>query len=298
MTDVPILARPLPFRLIIDEAIRLGRPHFKTVLLGIGIPMGLALALPVVGQTVLFSTFTSGPGPSGGFRAASGPLLMFLGMGVAMLVQATGTSALMAVATDAAAGRPVRVGRSWAFVFKPRVFLTTLTVGVAAVLGLMCCIAPGLYVMLIQGFVCPVMLEEGLRGGAAMSRSSDLTSYNPRGELDQDPRLKVFLVIFVGWLVGSAAGMAVSLPLVLLQQFVMFREMAAGQNVEPGALMARVAWLQVPSNVVGGMLRAAVHLFTSCGLALLYFDTKARKEGVDLAAAVERIIAARRRPSA
>ena len=54
--------------------------------------------------------------------------------------------------------------------------------------------------------------------------------------------------------------------------------------------MARLTWFQVPSQILAMLTSTAVHLYVCFGLALLYVDVKRRREGVDLEAAVARLV--------
>jgi hypothetical protein len=119
-----------------------------------------------------------------------------------------------------------------------------------------------------------------------MQRSGDLTSYNPQRDWGSDPRVKVFLVIFVAWICSYIASVVVQLPVLSVQWIYMWREMAAGRRPDPTALMLKLTWLQVPSQMLGMLVHTAVNLYVSVGLALLYFDVRRRREGADLEAGI------------
>ena len=58
-----------------------------------------------------------------------------------------------------------------------------------------------------------------------------------------------------------------------------------------GNLMAGLTWVQVPTGALAAMAQAAVQLYVSFGLVLLFFDTRRRKEGSDLESAIEGLAA-------
>jgi hypothetical protein len=205
---------------------------------------------------------------------------------------------LLGAAVDAVAQRPVEMGRAWLAMVRPRTLGTLFLIATATALGFTCCVLPGIYLGLLFSFTVPVMVDEGLFGTTAMRRSADLARYNPQRAFDADPRFKVFVIVFVGFLLGYAISMLVQLPLIVVQQVMMAREIAGGRRMDPAAVMARMSLLQVPAQVLGMLTNTAVHLYVSFGLALLYVDVKRRREGSDLEAAVEQIVRSHLGPAA
>jgi uncharacterized membrane protein len=284
----------LPFRVLLDEAVRHARRHFRRIYPAVAIPLALASAgLPLA--QLLFLRHMPSPGqvepnPTAmiqGFGLFMGVMLIWLG------VYTLAYGALLAAVVDAVAGREVSMGRAWRLMLRPRVLATLALAGLVVGLGFLFCLLPGLYLALLLSLVLPVMVEEGVFGTRALGRSAALTSYNPRRQLDADPRLKVFLIFFVGALLGYVVNMVVQLPFLVLQQVMMFRDVAAGNRPDPVALMARLAWLQVPSQVLGMLVNVAIQLYVGFGLCLLFFDVKQRKEGLDLEHAVARLVEGR-----
>ena len=103
----------------------------------------------------------------------------------------------------------------------------------------------------------------------------------------------VFVVMFVAGLLGYAANMMVQLPFMVVQQVVLMRQVMGGGRPDPARMMQTMMLLQVPSQVLTALVNAAVHLYSSFGLALLFFDVRQRKEGLDLEVAVARLAASR-----
>jgi hypothetical protein len=214
-------------------------------------------------------------------------------MVVWLAVYYLGYGALLVGAMDALAQRPISMRRAWRLMLRPRVFGTLLLAGLAAGLGMMLCVVPGIYLGLLFSLTIPVMVEEGLFGTAAMRRSAELTRYNPQRDLDADPRFKAFVILFVGTLLGWVVGMLVQLPMIVVQEVLMLREVAGGQRPDPGRVMAQLTWIQVPSQMLTMLTQTAIHLYICFGLGLLFFDVKGRKEGLDLEAAVARLVESR-----
>lgn len=291
MTTAPPPAQPLPFRLLLDEAVRQARRHFRRIYPAVAIPLALLAGLLPLSQWLFFRALTtagrSGPTPGAMMRGMAGFWLVML---VYMAVYWLGYLVLFASAVDALAQRPLSMGDAWVRMLRPRVFGTLLLSAVVTGLGFLACILPGIYLGLLLSLTLPVIVDDGLWGTAAMRRSAELTRYNPQRALDADPRFKVFVIVFLGTLLGYVIGTLVQLPMIVVQQVMMLRETAGGRHTDPTAMMTRLTWLQVPSQILGVLTSTAVHLYVCFGLALLYVDVKRRREGVDLEAAVAQLV--------
>jgi hypothetical protein len=292
MTTSPIVAA-LPFRQMLDEAVRQARRHFRRIYLAVAIPMALAAGLVPLAQAAFFRTALSS---AGGGRVTNMPQVA-LGVGLfaaamitLVVVSALSYGAMFVAATDALSGREVSMARAWRTMLRARIFGTVVLVGAAVGVGSVFCLLPGLYLGLLFAFTVPVMVEEARFGTAAMRRSSELARYNPHRHFDADPRLHVFLTLVVGAMLGYAISFAVQLPVMVLQQFIVMRDVAGGQRPDPAQLMVRMTWLQVPAQMIGMFTQCAVYLYICFGLALLFFDVRRRKEGLDLEEAVAGLV--------
>jgi len=283
------LSQPLPFRVLLDEAVRQSRRHIKRMYPAVAFPVALAAAAIPIAQGYMMQAVPEQGGPR--FP------LSVVGFGAVMvaylLVYYLGYGALFAAAVDALGQRPISMRRAWGLMLRPRIFGTLILLTLAAGLGMVMCLVPGIYLGLLFSLTIPVMVEEGVFGVAALRRSAELTRYNPQRELDGDPRLKVFVIILVGTLLGWVVGMLIQLPMIVIQQVLMLRDVAGGQRPDPARLMAKLMWLQVPSQMLGMLTQTAIHLYMCFGLGLLFFDVKGRKEGLDLEAAVARLVESR-----
>jgi hypothetical protein len=275
----------------LDEAVRRGRRHFRQVFLPVALPLGFVAGLVPLMQVRWMRGFMRA-GPPADVNAFFGEFALFMG-GILLFAGVTvlGHTAFLVAAVDAVAGRAVSMGRAWTAMLDPRAFGTLVLNWLAVMLGCCLCLLPGLYVVLLQAMLIPVIVEERRFGPGALARSAELTRYNPRRTLAADPRLQVFLVLFVGFLLNYAVGFAIQLPAMVVQQVMMFRGISAGREMDPVDLMAGLAWIQVPTGVLAAMGQAAVQIYVSFGLALLFFDLKRRKEGADLEAAIEGLAA-------
>jgi hypothetical protein len=290
----PTLLPPsLPFRQILDEAVRQARRHFRRIYPYVAIPLVLvAGSVPLAQGLVYRDAFggAAGQTPPAFARLMARMGLFGLAMFAFMVVYALSYGAMFAAATDALAGREISMRRSWGLMARPRVFGTLVLLGLAVTVGFVFCVLPGLYLGLIYAFTVPVIVAESRFGTAALSRSAELARYNPQRKFDSDPRLHVFMTVMVGTMLGYMINLLVQLPFIVYQQFVVFHDMAGAQKADPGEMMARLTWVQVPAQMLGMLTNTAVHLYVCFGLALLFFDLKSRKEGLDLEAAVASLV--------
>lgn len=289
---VSSLEQPVPLRILLDEAARLGRRHFTRIFLPVAVPVAAAQVLMVVVQVRFMGSMAGGGDPAPA-QVFTGLADFFAAILLFLAVYSLGYGAMGAAAVDAAAGRELHLGRSWRFVLRPRVVATLFTMGLAISAGMMCCFLPGLWLLLLLGFALPAMVEEGEVLAGAWRRSSQLTRYNPQRRLAASPMLKIFVFLVVGMILSYAVSLVVQMPLIVAQQFLVFREAASGA-ADPETLLydPRWLWLQVPSTAIGSLAQSAVVLYLSFGMALLYFDVRRRREGLDLEAALDELLGA------
>jgi hypothetical protein len=283
-TQVPGLAEPMPFRVILDESMVRVRRHWKAVYLPVAVPMALAAGLMPLAQALLMN-------PAAMSRMTPGELLprFALFLVVVFLFVATyvaAQTALLAAVTDAIAGRELHMGRAWRFAAHPRTLLTLLLSWLLTIGGFLLCILPGIYVVLVLSILVPVMREEGLAWGAALKRTADLQGYNPHGNFANSPKVQVLVILLVGALIAYVVSFVAQFPFIAAQWVLMFRNVASGERPDPEAMMAGLVWLQVPAGIAGALAQVAVQLYVCFGLVLHYVDVRNRKEGGDLEAAI------------
>ena len=285
------LDEPLTAHALLDGAMKQARRHFRVIFPPVGIPLALSAACIPLVQGFWFrnlADFEKGPANLPLFLLGMGGFVVVILVFVALNI--LGYAALIAGATDAGAGRPVSMTRAWLAVVRPQPLFTLVIAALAVFAGFVCCILPGLYVGILFSLVVPVMVEEGKLWGDALGRSASLIQYNPRRELADDPRVRAFLIVFVGMLLGYAVSFIIQMPLIVVQQVLVMRELAGGERTDPLTVMSMLTWVQVPTTALATLAQVAVNLYVGFGLALLYFDVRRRQEGLDLQSAVDGLV--------
>jgi hypothetical protein len=273
---------PMPFRFLLDEAVWQARRHFRAIYPGVAIPVTILATTVATLQALWFSRLQENLGTLGT------PFLnpAYLGL---ILVYSTllmiAYNTLQVAAFDAAAGRPVDVRRAWLFTLRGRVLGTLILWYAATLISMFCCCLPALAVVPLLVFVPAVMVDEGRFGFQAFARSARLTGYFPRGKWWESPLVKALLLLFVGVLLVYLMSLLVSLPFQVPMYIGMFRKAAAGEDIVQG--VSSWVWLQVPAQFLSSLVSTAVYLYVCFGVALLFHDTRGRREGSDLRAEIE-----------
>jgi hypothetical protein len=278
------LTGPMPFRLILDEAIRQARRHFRAIYPSVAIPVAVVTTAMAVAQAFFFSNITESAGAMPLFWSPGMILLMLANMAILFVA----FNAMQVAAVDALSGRPVDMKRAWRFTVQLRVLGTLFLNFAATLLSFVLCCFPVLYVAPMLALVPPVMVEEGRFGGEALSRSAELTRHNPDRRFLETPLVKVFLFLLVGILLSYAVGMVVALPFQIPMWIDMFRSAAQGEEVLVQRMPTWI-WLQTPAQFLNALASTAVHLYVCFGIALLFFDARARKEGSDLRSEIDSV---------
>lgn len=276
---------PMPFRLLIDEAIRQARRHFRTLYLPVAIPVAVLATLVAVAQALWFPGVLSNPTNSLGMLPGI-YLLLFIYLGIVMVAY----MALQVGVIDALNGRAVDMKRAWGFAIQGRVLGTLILWYAATVASVLCCCLPVLYVGPLLSFVSPIMADEGRFGTEALRRSAELANYDPGHGFFERPIWKVLLFLFIGVLISYLLGLLVALPFQIPMYIDVFRQAASGGDTIPN--MARWVWLQVPAQFLNAMVSTAVYVYMAFGIALLFYDTRGRKEGVDLRSEIDEVFGA------
>jgi hypothetical protein len=279
------LDEPLPFRVLLDEAVRRARPHFFGIL-------GPAVLPPALLAAVIPFLQASAMGPALAAGKPFSEVLPYLPAFAGILILAIGiwvlTSLTVLVAgTECVTRGTLDMGRAWRTALQPGVLGTYLLKGMGVGLGMLFCLLPGFYLSLAWGLCVPVVVAEGLRGSGALRRSHELLRHNPGRRLGRDPRVKLFVLYLTGALIGWTVNMVVSMPFAIVQQVVMFRQIASGAHPDPAAMMADMAWLQAPQGVLNALVQISVQIYMAFGLALFFQDLRGRREGLDLEAAID-----------
>lgn len=190
--------------------------------------------------------------------SASDVALIVVGL-LGLFGQLLATGSVFKLQLDAYLGRPHEIRESLAFAFARHRLLSLLWVGVIATLmvivGLILLIIPGVYMFVAVSVAVPVLLLEGQRGMAAISRSMTLVS----GRWWQTfGRLLVGLIMYVVavFAIGAIAG-----------------AIAHGTS--------NVTLYEVINGLVGAVISIVLAPFIAALVTVVYIDLRVRKEGVD-----------------
>lgn len=283
-TPPPLPAGPMPFGTILDEAMRLVRQNIRTMYPPVAIPLALISGATGVLQALWFQRL-SGEGVSEAPTFSIETVVMAL---VGAVAAGIGTVALQKAAVDIVAGRPLDMKASWRFAVQPAVLGTLLLLALAIIGSAVACFFPVLYVAPLLSLAAPVMADENLFGTKALSRSAELTRYNPQNRFLETPLVKALGLMIVIVMMSYAVAFIVVIPFQIPMYVDIFRKAAAGQEPTMG-VMSKWMWLQVPSQILQMLATVAVYVYSAFGYALLFFDARNRKEGSDLAAQINSV---------
>ena len=298
MTERPVTPNrsgPMPFAMLLDEAMRRTRRSFRAIYPAVAIPLALLATLTNVIQILWLQHRATESGAGASFLG--NPFLSlpaFVMPIVQGLLLGIGLIALQQAAVDATAGRPIDLQKAWRFAVRPAVLGTLFLELVACAIAFLACIFPVFYVVPLLSLVPAVMVEERIFGLAALSRSAELTRYNPRKLLLESPIVKAFALLLVVTVISYVVAFLVTLPFQIPMLISIFRHAAAGKD--PSLVLATMPkwlWFQIPAQILQTLATVAIYLYSAFGYALLFFDTRGRKEGSDLAAEIHSVFGPR-----
>lgn len=288
MIDNPyVQPAPMPFRVLIDEAVRYARRYFRSIYPAVAIPVAILAVLASSIQAIWIGNLAGSVDSANPLDMAGGCVGLFVALllGIAM---GFGYTALYVAAIDVLAGRPVDMRRAWIFPFRPAVLGTNILTGLAIMAAFIACILPGFYVLPLLSFVLPVMVTEARYGTDAMSRSAELTKWSPTGRILDSALAKALLLLILMIALSYVLAALVAIPFQLPMYIDMFRNAAAGE--EPSLdRMGLYMWLQVPAQLLSALINTALYLYMGFCSAMLFADTRGRKEGTDLKTAFDQV---------
>jgi hypothetical protein len=280
----------MPVTLLLDEALRQTRAHFRAIFPAVGVPVALVTTVFAVFQAFSIQGLMAG----GDLVRMWSPQIILSAFGLGIFAALAYVAGQVA-ALDALAGRPVDMKRAWAFAVRPKVWGTCLLSGLIIILSFVLCILPVFYVAPLLSFVVPAMVEEGRFGWASLSRSAELARFNPSRQIGESPIVKLLLLMLVTTLLSYVAGLVVALPFQLPMFIDLFRKTMSGQEDVTG-VMARWVWLQIPAQLLSALARMAIYIYSAFGTALLYSDVRGRMEGSDLRPEIDALFPASAAP--
>jgi hypothetical protein len=274
----------MPFTRLLDEAMRLVRRNFRAMYPSVAIPLAVMAAISGVLQALLMQNMTTENIGLGQVGFTCGTYVVML---VQIFVMLVGFVALQKAAVDVAAGRPIDMKGSWRFATRSSVLGTLMLQGLAIAGSTLACVVPVFYVAPLLSLVGAIMAAENIFGAKALSRSSELTRYNPQNRFLKTPLVKALGLIVVTAVISYALAFVVVLPFQIPMYWDIFKQAASGE--EPMGAMAKWLWIQIPSQILQMLASVAVYTYSSFGYALLFFDARNRKEGSDLAAEINTV---------
>jgi len=233
------------------------------------------------------------PFGGGGTVAPPSPsVLTFLVIYGASFVMVAGTT-VSYVATYSATrrlldGEPLGIAASYREALSPRNLVTVFLASLITLVGMCCCLAPGVIALIYFVFTIPILCEGTLWGWPAIERSYRLVRYNPAREFVKSTSLKVFLLFLIMGAISYAITFLVSLPTIVLAMMTTFRAASKGFTGFP-------AWWPVLGAVQGVVTTIATSFVAIYGAAvftMLYRDTRERMEGSSLEQALMQRLAA------
>lgn len=265
--------RPLSVGEVIDTAFRIYRTRFRDLILAVAVCSVPLVALQVLVNLSVTSETTfeqrgnvliSRTGPSNG---------VLLGVFAAtILISALSTAIAQGASIRIIADQYLGSETSWrdslrfALSKLVKIFATSILVWIIALIGLVACVLPGIYLWIALAVAIPVLLVEGTGIGTAVSRSRTLVSgrwWPTFGALLVIFLLTSLISAFLGALVGGGT-------------------FAAGRIT--GSTTTRLL-----IGLVNGGVTILLTPLSAAVTTIIYFDLRVRKEGFDVALMAQRL---------
>ena len=147
---------------------------------------------------------------------------------------------------------------------------------VAALVLLVGGAATGFLVAVLKTLLVPVVaVLEGRPHFAAVGRSATLMGSTPGLPFVERPAVRASLVLFATFAIALAVNVIVGVPRGIIGR------VAGGSALLPAAMPL---WAELPLGLFETVASAALQPFSLVAVAVLYFDRRARREGLDLEA--------------
>jgi hypothetical protein len=244
--------RPLSMSELLDKTFHLYRNNFVLFLVITAIPQVVVFGLRLWYATTL---------ANGGGAARPVSILISLIAYVAIEISAAAT--VIAV-SHRYLDRPITAGQAFAGASASmlRVVLIALAVIVAAGLGLVLLIVPGVYLWLMWSLAVPVTVLEGGGLNVSTQRSRHLT---------KGSRGRIFAIYLLIAILAYVITIIFQIPLGI---FVVYLRGHVGPHSLPMIAVLSSAGTFLSTSLVGPLATIA--------LTLIYYDERVRKEGFDL----------------
>ncbi|MFO0581841.1 MAG: hypothetical protein U0229_06200 [Anaeromyxobacter sp.] len=294
--------RPLGLGQVVDRSVALTRRHFRALFLAMLVVEAPALALARLEASRLDDVLALVTAPARAAEAlpALGAALAVLLVAL-LLLQLVGTAVTAVVVAPSLDPRPrpsARWGRLAAAVLSAAALHGALLVAAPAVAAL-----PGVWLLaragstagfvaaavalvllplvafvvaLVRLVLAPAAAAVELRGPSALLRSSRLMAPPPGGPFLERPGVRASLVLLATFLLVLAVNAIAGLP----------RAIAVRAVGTPGPLGLPLGPLPLPLELALGLFEAlagaALQPFSLVAVVVLYFERRARTEGLDL----------------
>ena len=245
--------RPLSVSELLDRTFHLYRRNFLVFVGIMAVPQLFFLLL----RLTSVATLTVRP------LAAFNPIGLLAGLCSYVALEVSAAATVMAV-SNLHLDRPVSIGSAFAASRGSmlRVIWISFAVAIAAGIGLIFLIVPGIYLWLMWSLAVPVTVLEG--GGLNVStRRSQALTRGSRGRIFVIYLLMIVLAVIVSLVFQMPLGILVAL-------------MRHGNPAQTIALIAAVSGI---GNFISTVL---VGPLATIALTLIYYDQRVRKEGFDL----------------
>jgi hypothetical protein len=245
--------RPLSISELLDRTFYLYRNHFL-VFVGItAIPQLAVLALRLAAAATMVGR------PLG----ATNPAAILAGICSYIAIEISAAAITIAVSRYHL-DQPVGIGSAFSLAKSSmlRVILITLAIGIAATIGLVFLIIPGVYLFLMWSLAVPVTVLEGGGLNVSTTRSKHLT---------KDSRGRIFVIYLLFLVLAWIVSLIFQIPLGVVIG-VMRRGNVVGMLPMIQAVAAAGTFFS--TSLVGPLATIAI--------TLIYYDQRVRKEGFDL----------------
>lgn len=250
---MPAILRPLSLGLLLDETFNICRHNFLLFLGISAIPNGALLLVLLVCDKTL-GTIWDGVG----FLGYLGVLFTIVAL---VLVPSVVTAATTFAVSDVYLERSTSIRSCFSRVSGRglKVLAVSFIVGLIVGLGMLLCLAPGIYWAGVYGVAIPAVVLENITVGQSLLRSSALT---------QDFRGRVVVVYFLTSIFAAIMNYALNAGLLWLWPIV-----------HPHLIHLTKLNLRDISSTLTTTLFGPV---SAIGLTLTYYDLRVRKEAFDL----------------
>jgi hypothetical protein len=245
--------RPLSTSELLDRTFHLYRNHFLLFVGITAIPQLVVLLLHLAGAGMAVS----------GQAVGLGATLIFIGLASFVAIEISHAATVMAV-SDLHLDRPTSIGSAYnaAKGSMLRVIGITLAVGIAAGIGFIFLIIPGIYLLLMWSLAIPATVLEGGGLGPSTNRSQALT---------KGSRGRIFVIYLLLAILALVVSYIIELPLLMVA--------GIGARGNPSGTLAM---MQVMQGVGTFLSTSLVGPLATIALTLIYYDQRVRKEGFDL----------------